>query len=190
MKCYILYERVHEGEKNMPKLIDDLQRKILNAARKRLFTVGYSGLSLRAVAQDCGIAVGTIYNYFENKDALVAHITAEDWVEVLAEMDRCCENAKSIQDGFVIICRSVRRFADIYREVWGQFARSGQPTGLTPSRHLMLREQLEERIEAILCRFGHPDEPLTPLLAETLLAAALQSDISAESIEQLAQRLF
>ena len=50
----------------MPKIIDEAREKILSAAKHTLLGQGYSVLSLRGVARQCGIAVGTIYNYFES----------------------------------------------------------------------------------------------------------------------------
>lgn len=58
----------------MPKLIPDAKIKILSTARKQLFEKGYTGLILREVADQCAMAVGTIYNYFSSKDMLVAAI--------------------------------------------------------------------------------------------------------------------
>ena len=51
----------------MPKIIEGVRENILNTARTMLFAEGYQSISIRAVAQACGIATGTFYNYFENK---------------------------------------------------------------------------------------------------------------------------
>ena len=52
----------------MPKLIPDAKNNILSIAKKQLFMKGYNGLIIREVAEQCGLAVGTIYNYFSSKD--------------------------------------------------------------------------------------------------------------------------
>ena len=47
----------------MPKIIEDVENRILCAARQRLLGGDLSSFSARGIAEDCGIAVGTIYNY-------------------------------------------------------------------------------------------------------------------------------
>ncbi len=173
----------------MPKIIGDARRQILLAARRTLFAEGYSGLSLRGVAQDCSIAVGTIYNYFKDKDTLIASVMFEDWEKTLAQMDEVCAAAPSAEEGLAGIEQALRQFAQLYTSVWEQFSRAGGSSGVVSSRHQMLRGQISQRISALLDRLGYEDAVLAPLLAETVLAAALQPDIGPEQIRRLARRM-
>ena len=45
--------------------------EILKAAQKILLEHGASALNMRAVAAACGVSVGSIYNYFPSKSALI-----------------------------------------------------------------------------------------------------------------------
>lgn len=63
----------------MPKIIENLREQILNEAKKQLSEQGYKKTTIRSVAQECGIAVGTVYNYFKSKDILIASLVLEDW---------------------------------------------------------------------------------------------------------------
>ena len=63
----------------MPKIIENLREQILNEAKKQLSEQGYEKTTIRSVAQECGIAVGTVYNYFKSKDVLIASLVLEDW---------------------------------------------------------------------------------------------------------------
>lgn len=45
--------------------------KIVDAARKRFRYYGIGKTTMQEIAQDAGVAVGTLYRYFSNKDALV-----------------------------------------------------------------------------------------------------------------------
>ena len=47
---------------------------ILNAAEKLLAERGFYGLSMKLLADTAGIAAGTIYCYFDNKDALITQL--------------------------------------------------------------------------------------------------------------------
>ena len=59
----------------------DKRANILNAAEKILAERGLYGFSMKLLAETAGIAAGTIYRYFENKDSLInelyQHITQE-----------------------------------------------------------------------------------------------------------------
>ena len=51
------------------------RERILEAFERCLYSMSFEALSMRAVAQEAGIALGSIYYYFENKeDLLVASI--------------------------------------------------------------------------------------------------------------------
>ena len=61
----------------MPKIIEGAKESILHCTRKHLSETGYTSLSLRLIARECHLGVGTIYNYFSSKDDLVAQIMLE-----------------------------------------------------------------------------------------------------------------
>jgi AcrR family transcriptional regulator len=56
------------------------RQKIIDAARKRFRYYGIQKTTMQEIAQDAGIAVGTLYLYFNNKDELVV-ACAEEFVE-------------------------------------------------------------------------------------------------------------
>lgn len=55
---------------------------ILAACRKVVRDRGLSGVSVRAVAAAAGVAPGTLYHYFPDKNALLMAVTADVWREV------------------------------------------------------------------------------------------------------------
>lgn len=173
----------------MPKIIEQPRERILAAARSKLFEDGYAGLSLRGIAGECGIAVGTIYNYFQDKDTLVASVMMEDWLCALDEMKAGCDAAGTASDGFAAVYGAIRKFEKLYESVWDQFFRAGGSPDVVSSRHGMLRGQIARQLEALLERLGKEDAALAPLLAETVLSAAMQPDIGPEQIRALAARL-
>lgn len=61
------------------------RREILEAARELFFQNGYAGTTVEAVAGKAQVAVGTVYNYFESKSALILAITAMDLLKDLGE---------------------------------------------------------------------------------------------------------
>jgi AcrR family transcriptional regulator len=60
------------GTRSLRQRLNDLRREhILDAATRVFAAKGFNGATIRDIGQAAGIADGTIYNYFENKDALL-----------------------------------------------------------------------------------------------------------------------
>jgi AcrR family transcriptional regulator len=59
--------------------VDDKRQGIVEAARKRFRYYGVRKTTMQEIARDAGIAVGTLYLYFKNKDDLLVACT-DDYV--------------------------------------------------------------------------------------------------------------
>lgn len=55
---------------------------ILKASRKLLRQQGLPAINIRSVAAACGVSVGSIYNYFDSKAALVCAAVESVWCEI------------------------------------------------------------------------------------------------------------
>lgn len=51
---------------------------ILDAARHILYKEGVAALTTRRVAEQSGVAIGSLYQYFENRDAILARLAEEE----------------------------------------------------------------------------------------------------------------
>jgi AcrR family transcriptional regulator len=61
---------------------DEGKRAAIMAAAKRLFAAhGFNGTSISDLAHETGLPVGSIYTYFENKEALIVSVIEEGWGE-------------------------------------------------------------------------------------------------------------
>lgn len=56
-----------------------MRNTIINAAYAHACVEGLAALSIRGIAKECDIAVGTIYNYFPDKAALVTEVITKFW---------------------------------------------------------------------------------------------------------------
>ena len=70
----------------MPKIIENVRQTLLEEAKRQIKENGYAKTTIRSVAGACNVGVGTVYNYFESKDMLIATFMLEDWMECLREM--------------------------------------------------------------------------------------------------------
>ena len=105
----------------MPKRIPDLDSRILSLSRQTLLEQGYNALSMRTLAAQCGVAVGTLYNYYPSKDALVARLILDDWQQMLLRMVEAAEGQFSLSEGLGELCRILEGFTARYRSVWAQY---------------------------------------------------------------------
>ncbi len=170
----------------MPKVIEGLEDRILRAARKRLLGEELSSFSLRGVAGDCGIAVGTIYNYFRNKETLMAAVMAQDWTDALKRTREDLEHAESLEEGLLHICRAIRNFCAVYREVWSSYPAGGEFSTRYRKRHEMLLSQIMEMMKSLFARFEVPcSETGSTLYAELIIAGAQHPEIREEEIIEI-----
>lgn len=61
-------------------------RNILKAAKKCFAGKGFEGTSIPDIADQAGISVGSIYNYFESKELLIQTILEEGWNTFLSSL--------------------------------------------------------------------------------------------------------
>lgn len=65
---------------------DTLRDTLLDYARFLADTEGVDSINIRSIAQKAGVATGTVYNYFSNKDEILFALTEEFWKKTLLEM--------------------------------------------------------------------------------------------------------
>lgn len=58
------------------------REQILQVCRELIQQQGWSAVSIRAVAGACGISVGSIYNYFQNKTQLLEAAVESVWLDI------------------------------------------------------------------------------------------------------------
>lgn len=172
----------------MPKVIDGLQTAIMQSARKRLLSTP-PDFSLRAVAKDCGIAVGTIYNYFPDKETLIASVFAEDWIGILQETETDIRSAGSMEDGLRAVYAGLERFTQSHRSVWNSVPVSTGAGSYFQKGHGMLLEQIKHLLSVLFERFEkEPSSADLTLTAELLIAASRHPEFHEEEIMRVLRR--
>jgi len=49
---------------------------------------GVDALNIRKLAKECGIAIGSVYNYYPNKQSLIKAVSADFWGDILKNQDK------------------------------------------------------------------------------------------------------
>ena len=151
----------------MPKIIENLRQQLLLEAKRQIREYGYAKTTVRSVAKACGVGVGTVYNYFESKDLLIANFMFEEWKEYLSEM------AKLPTDKPEILMRGIyNALTDFARENEMLFSDSDVGKIIVSgadSRHKMLRAQ----ISAFLLPMCREADVYSPDFSADFIAEAL-----------------
>ena len=169
----------------MPKIIEGAKERILQCTRKHLSEIGYTSLSLRLIAKECHLGIGTIYNYFPSKDDLVACIMLEDWLKCLSEMDRHINSATDCESGFIQIQQDLKTYCIQYEHL---FQEAGSSAHVVSTRHDLLVNQLKQRIQKLLNLF-HQNDEYSVLLAEILLISATKNTIPEQHLKKAIHQL-
>lgn len=174
----------------MPKVIADLENRILDKARGLFLQEGYQGLTIRKVAAECGVAVGTVYNYYPSKERLIVAVMLEDWHAALSRMQREVRKAPAALEGLYAVYCGIRGFAEPYQNVWKCYSETAGMPQLGRERHNRLVAQLGSVIEPLLVRFQcRFCESLPQVLAELLLSAAVWEQDGFERLRPILSKL-
>jgi AcrR family transcriptional regulator len=72
------------------------RRSILQAARETFFENGFHHTTVDSVAERAEVSKGTVYLYFESKEALLAHLLLEGLKDLVTELDQAYSTAKAL----------------------------------------------------------------------------------------------
>ena len=72
----------------MPKVIDDAEERIFQAVVELISQQGLENTSMRKIAARSDLAVGTLYNYFNDKEELICHVIDKSWQGTFSKLDK------------------------------------------------------------------------------------------------------
>lgn len=130
----------------MPKIIENIREKLLAEARKQIEERGYKETTVRSVAGALGLGLGTLYNYFESKDMLVASFMLEDWIDSLSCMRENLENLDGTGEKLKVIYDGVRSFSESHRAIFDDPMAKKTFTFAFNERHPILLSQISDLV--------------------------------------------
>lgn len=102
----------------MPKILQNPREKILKEGYALLEEKGYRSFSMRELANRCEIGLGTVYNYFENKMAIVGEIFNVTWSEIIENLKTVKDKDISFEEKIKLIYLGLEKFLVYHKEVF------------------------------------------------------------------------
>ncbi len=178
---------------------DHPREALLESAAAILAEDGPQGLNIRRVAARCGVSVGTVYNFFENKEALALAVTQQFWERLFASMPGSGGGQPDLLRHIHIIYEGLRESLRPWgaEEIRKLLPGDGQGTGLPLCRRPPF-DQVTEGLERLLLADPHIpegiwDDVLTPSrtaewIFDHLLILLLRREDSPEFLVSLLRR--
>lgn len=95
----------------MPKIINDIESKLIKTAEELFIEKGYDAVNMRMLAKQAGVASGTVYNYFSSKEALYQAVLIDSWDKTMLRLSQILKEETSLND------RMKKFFRTMYIEV-------------------------------------------------------------------------
>lgn len=175
------------------------KEEILRASRELIRKQGWSAVNVRSVAAACGVSVGSIYNYFESKAALVGDTVESVWREIF----RRPEDEAVFQDTQACIIWMYKRMESGCKQYPGFFTLHSlgfmgedKPDGRRRMQQtwqhildglcLVLRRDAKIRPNAFTEQFTV--EKFADVLFSLMLSALLRQDYDPSAVLEIVQR--
>lgn len=185
----------------MPKIIENPQAIILQHAGRILEQQGYEAFNMRAVARSCGIATGTIYNYFPTKRHLLGQMMTEYWEMHFASLDEITAGDDNLFTKLKIVFDIMEEFVLSYREVWVNMRQESEQVAGPDSLHHRqdYLQRLIEKVEIILDRdamrdpgslnYPLPSDDMASFIVQNYLIMCQMKSLSYPSLEVLLRKI-
>lgn len=99
--------------------------KIIAEGEKLFCEKGFENTTIRDIAAHVGIAVGTMFNYFSSKEALVLHLVKQALDKGLEDFRKRCEGDEGLDEEIFLFINSGLRRLRPYRSFLGTVLASG-----------------------------------------------------------------
>jgi TetR/AcrR family transcriptional repressor of uid operon len=159
-----------------PQRSEVRRTQILAAAADCFRRHGFHGASIAQISKAAGMSAGHIYHYFDNKEAIIAAIVAQDLAQVLT-LTAELRSARDVKGAMIArISDSVRehldpRVAALRLEIVAEAARHPGIADIVRSADLQSRHSLAETLRSARQSAGHRDKDAdTTALMEVIIA--------------------
>lgn len=135
------------------------KEEILEVSRKIAARDGITTVNMRTVAAECGIALGSPYNYFVSKAELLSATVEAVWADIFP-VGKISEDCKNIVDYLKILLESAEKSKERYPQFFSMHALSFAAGEKQEGRKTM--EEYFQKIKHQMLRFIRNDEKIRP----------------------------
>lgn len=168
----------------MPKIIKDLENKLIEEAKRQIKEAGYGATTIRSIATACGVGIGTVYNYFSSKEELLASYMLEDWKNCITAINAVSLYSTEPTPVVQCIYDQLLTYAQRHASVFQDEAATSTFAGSYSRYHALLRNQLAQPLR----KFCESDYA-SLFIAESLLTWSMESR-AFDEIYGIIQKLF
>lgn len=142
------------------------RQEIINIAEKLFIARGYDGVTMEEVAKQAGLAIGTLYLYFKNKDALFSAVVLRRVAEFNHQLKEYANKGSNGAEKLYATGEALYEFHKKYPEVFGMFVHDAQSPRFSGddenSRELAKLARENGQITLRLIKEGIADGSLRP----------------------------
>lgn len=102
----------------LAKIDLDIKQSIFDAARELAFKNGLQYVSIRNIAKKLGISIGTIYNYYPNKSAILFDIIEDFWKTVFRDFHKVMAEEADFFKQIEALYFHLKNHLKIFRSDW------------------------------------------------------------------------
>lgn len=154
----------------MPKVIENVRENLIKTTREQVKRYGYAGTTIRSVAKECSLGIGTVYNYFESKEKLIHAYMYEDWLIAMDRMAHCSEHTDDPKEILRCIHIVLYDYMIDHQCLFSDPNASRAFADYYTKGHVFLRDQLAQFLEKPCKKHAKkPLELLPAFLAEEIL---------------------
>lgn len=175
------------------------KEEILKKSRELIQKNGWATVSIRSLAAACGVSVGSIYNYFESKSALVSATVESVWEDIFHRPDDesvFTDVLSSVKWMFGRLEYGCERYPGFFTHHSLGFMQQDTEDGKRQMRRAW--QHILDELRAVLLRDGkvRPDAftgDLTPdafaqALFSLMLSAAVRQDFDSSAVLEIVRR--
>lgn len=154
----------------MPKIIENVRGRIIEEAQKQIAENGYENVTIRSIAKECGLGLGTFYNYFKSKDMLIATFLLEDWQTRIAKVKKQHLNEVDPMAVIRTLHLEINDFIESHRNIFSSPTAIKSFNMSSSEYHKFVRNQVAEPIYSacVSAEFDNP-EFLSLFVAESIV---------------------
>ena len=173
---------------------------ILAACRDLAKEKGLGAVNMRSVAGKCGVAVGSIYNYFPSKTQLIAAAVENVWQEIFHEKQGCTVKADFVGSVLEIFNRAqegIKEYPDFFTmhsiSFAGQEKSRGRQLMTEYFQHmkagLLTALQEDENVKARVFTESFTENDFIDFVFSNLLSLLMQKNTQCTALMEVTKRV-